>query len=323
MPRYHDPFGGTGEVATSRRDERSGLLDIRALSSIVDAQRRAQVSSASASSVALPTFTSGWGLRDVSAPPPAPARTAPTVRAVTDQRPLYAMIVALSTAVAGLAAYVVLRPTPPREVVIDRVAVAVPAEAAPEPEPARAEPEPEPEPPVAAVTPPEEESAEPEGSEPETRSKRPRATRSPRTPKPQPKPQPVAKPPKGDGVIPVECVIDPSKCTKSGRRKDPIATDGTSTKGLPVTPSQSQIRSAMNAVKPQAKACRSRHGGGAGDKVRVKLSVEGSTGRITSAKPLDDHAGTALGRCVADALGKATLPRFSKPQVGVVYAVTL
>src|SRR5690606_9550252 len=157
-----------------------------------------------------------------------------------------------------------------------------------------------------------------------SRTPRSRAKTEPKAePKVEPKTKSAKKEPKDGGVLPVECVIDPSKCSTGKRKGGSDAAALGSTKGLPASPSSSQIRSAMAKVKPQAKACRGRHGGRDGEKVRVKLSVEGATGRVTSAKPLEDHARTALGRCVADALAKAGLPRFSKPQVGVVYAITL
>lgn len=322
MPRNQRPFGGTSEVATpSRRDERSGLLDIRTLSSIVESQQRARVSHASASSLALPTFSSSWGLQDVSVPAPAPSRPAAPKAAVADQRPLYMMVLVLSAAVASLGAFVALRPSP--TVVVERTVAPMSAAAVTPEEPEEsAEPEPEPEAPVAVAAPLDEGPEEAEAAEPEAKTKRPRGTR-PRNHKPRPTPPTETKPVKQGGAIPIECVIDPSKCSRTGKKKTGDDGGETSTKGLPASPSSSQIRSAMSEVKPQAKACRSSNGGKSGEKVRVKLSVKGSTGKITSANALDDHAGTALGRCVANALGKATLPRFSKPQVGVVYAVTL
>ena len=106
--------------------------------------------------------------------------------------------------------------------------------------------------------------------------------------------------PKNDGPISVECVIDPSKCDRKGKPKPPVDTgdgepDAEPSKALASAPSTAQIRAAMTPVKPQAKACAARHGGKAGDTVRVKLSVSGPTGKVLSAQALDDHAGTSLG----------------------------
>ncbi|MCA9709830.1 MAG: hypothetical protein KDK70_28580 [Myxococcales bacterium] len=298
------------------------MLDIRALSAVIDTQRARP--SASASSVALPSFTAPWTTQHLlPSPSPAPKTSPPRLQGA-DNRPLYAMIGALSLAVASLGVYVVLRPPAPLVVEepppLDPIVVVAGAsrpEPEPEPEP-MAEPEPEPEPAVAVAT------AESE-PEPEPAHRRTRNHREPRSGREQSQ---VAAPKtktktKDDGMVSVECIIDPSKCTKRGRPRDPEPDEPASTQGLPKTPSASQIRSAMAEVKPDAKACGSRHGASSGTTVRVKLSARGSTGAITGATPLDEHAGTALGRCVAQALTKATLPRFSKAQAGIVYAVRL
>lgn len=353
MSRNQQSSGVTGEVvAPSRRDDRSGLLDIRALSSIIDARAGG---GASASSVALPSFGASWALQDVSTAVPEPrarehARAVPgtgpnTVVVGPDHRPLYVMIAALSVAVASLGAYVLMRPPP--SVVVERTAAVVggagvdgeapeddadaEAKAAAEAE-AKAKADAEAEAARAAADAPADPSAEAKtDAASEAVAVRGRVPRSGKpshsipktTPKVDPKPTP-----KDASTISVECVIDPSKCDRKGKAKprvdegsnDPSPTDS---KALPSAPSSTQIRDAMAPVKPSAKACAARHGGKAGDKVRVKLSVSGSTGKVTSALALDDYAGTPLGKCVADALGKAELPKFAKPTAGIVYAVTL
>jgi outer membrane biosynthesis protein TonB len=328
MPRQHQSSGGTGGVgAPSRHDDRSGLLDIHALSSMIDAQR---CGGASASSVAMPTFGAPWGLHEVQPAAPLARLTTPAARVVAaaDHRPLYVMIAALSLAVASLGAFVLMRPAP--TVVVERAAVAAVAEpeAASAGE-AAAEAEPEREAAVAAASagePTPEAAPEPAPEVEAVRSRSPRVTRPSPIAKPGPTPTPKAAP-KAEGVIPVECVIDPSKCDKGKPQPRNLGgdegRDASSTKALPDAPSAIDIRDAMASVKPQAKACGSRHGGRAGEKVRVKLSVLGATGKVTAAQAEGEHAGTPLGRCVADALAKATLPKFAKPQAGVMYAVTL
>jgi hypothetical protein len=336
MPRNQPSSGGTGEVVVPlRRDDRSGLLDIHALSSIIDSQRRG---GATAASVALPTFGTPWALQEVKPVVPEPRASAParTVVVGPDHRPLYVMIAALSVAVASLGAYVLMRPTP--TVVVERAAVVagpelVEGEGAEGDAEAEAKAKAEAEAKakaeaalLAAATEPSAEAEAPEATEPTSaRARVPRTTR-PGTPKTTPKtgPEPV---PKDGGAISVQCVLEPEKCGKGKTKPDPGPVESndepSSSKPLPAAPSSSQIRDAMAVVKPQAKACGPRHGGTAGEKVRVKLSVTGSTGKITSAQALEDHAGTALGKCVADALSKAELPKFGKPQAGVMYAITL
>lgn len=89
--------------------ERSGLFDIHVLSSMVDAQRGARPS-ASASSIALPTFARAWTMPDLrrspqSSPPP-PRRSVPSARPAFDLL-LFAMVAALSLIVLLLGAYAV------------------------------------------------------------------------------------------------------------------------------------------------------------------------------------------------------------------------
>lgn len=303
---------------------------------MIDSQRSGGGSGAS--SVALPTFGTPWALQEVKAAPPEPRASAParTVVVGPDHRPLYVMIAALSVAVASLGAYVLMRPTP--TVVVERTAVVAGVaegegeaeEAAKAEAEAKAKAEADAKAKAdALLAAPSADAADAkaeDGAEPEVRARvnRPHKPDSSKPIKADPKPEP-----KDAGVVSVECVIDPSKCDRKGKPK-PVDTsnddgggDGEPSKTLPSAPSSTQIRDAMAPVKPQAKACAARHGGKAGDKVRIKLSVSGSTGKVLSAQALDDHAGTSLGKCVADALGKAELPKFGKPQAGIVYAVTL
>lgn len=97
----------------------------------------------------------------------------------------------------------------------------------------------------------------------------------------------------------------------------------TNTEGLPEAPSQSEVKAAIEAVKDRAKACGKQHGALPGEKVVVKLSIAGETGRVTSWNATGKHRSTPLGECVAAALGEAVFPRFAKESVGVQYPVTM
>ncbi len=57
--------------------------------------------------------------------------------------------------------------------------------------------------------------------------------------------------------------------------------------------------------------------------MRVQLSIEGSTGAVVSAEPQGEHAHDPLGRCVAQALARATFPRFVAKRMGTLYSVRL
>ncbi len=238
------------------------------------------------------------------------------------------MIVGLSIAIVSLGGYVALREPP--TVVMQTAAAAAPAvddvadevadtaDAAPDPVPA-----------VVSPAPVEAEVAEAPAEPPEAQAitPRPRVRRpgkTPRRPTKGPKaPASQDRPNRSKGAVPIECVLHPeSRGCASGDSRDPEP-DRRSTAGLPKRPSASQIRSAMAKVKPQAKACGAKHGVGKGKRVRVKLSVVGKSGAITKARAVEEHEGTAVGRCVAGALRKATLPRFSTAQIGIVFGVTL
>ncbi len=82
------------------------------------------------------------------------------------------------------------------------------------------------------------------------------------------------------------------------------------TSDLPEFPSKAEIRSALKLVKPAALACPNEPG----TEIRVKLSVSGETGRVTSANGGGNN-------CVARAFFKARFPKFKRLQLGVVYTL--
>ena len=105
----------------------------------------------------------------------------------------------------------------------------------------------------------------------------------------------------------VECILDPSKCRKDSH--------------LPEKLTSSDIKAGVNPVKAEAKACGAKHGAAMGEKVTVKISILGRTGRVTSSSAVGRHAGTPVGNCVAKALAKAEFPRFRKTSLGVQYPI--
>lgn len=101
MPLFHDAINTTGP-STSARAERSSLLDIRALASAMDS---VAAHSASASSVALPSFARSWtmpNLHRIPTPTPSPRPAPPR----PDLTPLYLSLLMLSIVVALLGAHV-------------------------------------------------------------------------------------------------------------------------------------------------------------------------------------------------------------------------
>jgi len=92
---------------------------------------------------------------------------------------------------------------------------------------------------------------------------------------------------------------------------------------LPESPTAQEVKDALAPLKGAAKACGVQHGATSGETVKIKLSIEGATGRVTSSTAQSPHAGTELGRCVAEVLANARFPRFRKPSIGVVYPVAM
>ena len=92
---------------------------------------------------------------------------------------------------------------------------------------------------------------------------------------------------------------------------------------LPERPTAQDVKDALAKLKGAAKACGVQHGATPGETVKIKLSIAGATGRVTSSTAQSPHAGTELGRCVAEVLADARFPRFRKPSIGVVYPVVM
>ncbi|MCA9651842.1 MAG: hypothetical protein H6712_08940 [Myxococcales bacterium] len=180
----------------------------------------------------------------------------------------------------------------------------------------------------AAVEPPEETTAEPavaEAPEPAP-SPEPRARAKAKTSKPRKtEPSAATAEPKAPSSIPVECVIDPSRCTTSGKPRASTGSSPTSPSGaaLPAKLTASQLKAALASTKANARSCGPEHGVDPGTTVQVKLSIEGSSGTVVSATPQGEHAGDSLGRCVARALSQTQFPRFSASRMGTLYSVRL
>ena len=92
---------------------------------------------------------------------------------------------------------------------------------------------------------------------------------------------------------------------------------------LPDTLTTNDIKIALGRVKPAWKACGVKHKAAKGEKVKIKLSIDGSTGRPTSVNALYDHQGTALGDCIVEIVKTAQFPKFRKPSLGVIYPFSM
>jgi hypothetical protein len=127
----------------------------------------------------------------------------------------------------------------------------------------------------------------------------------------------------------VDCLLDPNlpKC-KGGSKSGSGDTSSSKTGGTtgatsgPEKLSQTDLLDGIKGVKASAQACGSKHGV-TGVKIPVKLSIEGSTGRVISAQAQGDYAGKPAGNCVAAELKKATFKKFTSAQMGFTYNVSL
>jgi hypothetical protein len=86
---------------------------------------------------------------------------------------------------------------------------------------------------------------------------------------------------------------------------------------LPDSPSRDQVKAAMDAIAPQVSKC-----GDAG-RVVVSLAVVGATGRVASAEPTGEHAGTPIGLCAARAVKLAKFPAFKQDRLQIKYPFDL
>jgi hypothetical protein len=169
------------------------------------------------------------------------------------------------------------------------------------------------------VTEPESESVTVHKTKPRT------VSRAKPTPKAQPavvaKTTPKPKP-KTTSELSVDCILDPASCGRGSTATPTKPKTSPPTASRPDKLSSTQIKNALAKPKSQSRTCGEIHAAPAGTKVTVRLSVDGSTGRVISAKPQAPNA-NALGSCVADKLSDATFPRFASPAMGILYSVRM
>jgi hypothetical protein len=85
-----------------------------------------------------------------------------------------------------------------------------------------------------------------------------------------------------------------------------------------------QVIEGFAKVNEEVRACGPKHGAEPGTAVTVKVTIEGASGKVRTAKTfVRDKANPKLGRCVADAARKARFPRFAKEETMVLYPFTM
>ncbi len=352
---------GTKGLATAAPgSEGSGLIDIRALGSMVGNDQQVASSSAApmADDAALPSF-GGSGLGGLAAAPlvispvPEPASAAAAAAPPPPQRsnaPIYVVMVLLILGLGGLAAYILLKPEQQPQVIVKEVPGAAPSVADKDEDKDEDEDKDKDEDEDKDKDGDEDEEGSEDGEETADAdedaalagggSKKPRKTRGKKgsTKKPAskdplpgfddpPPKSPTKKPASGKkGDVSVDCILDPSKCKTGGSSKKPSgggAKPAAADSNLPATLTSSDIRAGVAPYKSAAKSCGGKHGASPGTKVKVKLSISGATGTVASAAAQSPHTGTPLGNCVAAAVKKAKFKKFQKSEIGAVYPFTM
>jgi predicted Zn finger-like uncharacterized protein len=364
--------GPKGLATQAPSSEGSGLIDIRALGAMVGSDAGPTPVSAvpKPEDATLPSFggASLGGLASAPLVPQVhsvdagvPMMAVAPAQPQRSNAPLYVMMVLLLLAVAGLGAYIVMRPN--ETVVVNQAAPAADAPTAKDDdkdkdkdesdakvakddkgekdeagkdeagkdEEAKAE---------AGGADTEGEAAE--GDDAKADPDKPKSTTKPSskpgTPASKPNTTPTSKPatptpakptPSNDNLD-VDCILDPKlpKCKGGGGSSKPSGgtpkpTPAPTDPSLPETLGTADIKAGVSPVKDAAKACGSKHGAQPGESVKVKLSIAGATGAVTSAAAEPPHNGTPLGNCVAAALKKATFKKFRKATLGAVYPVKM
>lgn len=144
--------------------------------------------------------------------------------------------------------------------------------------------------------------------------------------KPDPTPDPLPDPNPGGGgggEDDVDCLLNPDlpKCGK--KEAKPKYEDEVLAPKLPEKLGQAELRKGMGSIKLQAKGCGSQNGVPAGTKVKVHVSLEGASGKVTKVEAKGEHAGSALGKCVEGVVMKAKFEPFKKPAMGFDYSLTM
>jgi predicted Zn finger-like uncharacterized protein len=345
------PAGTTarGLATAAPSSEGSGLIDIRALGAMVGQDQPSAAGSAGpslrsgAEDAALPSF-GGAGLGGLAATPLVP-QTTPVEHAAAaavparSNAPLYFMMALMLLMVAGMAAYVFVFKEEPKEKIVEREVHVVPdvksagkddedkdKDEKKDDEEDEDEDEDEGEAQAGAdgTKKPAGKTGKSKTSSSKT-SPSSSSSSSSSTPSTSSSSSSSSTPKKEDSSLDVDCILNPelAKCKSSSSKSAPKAPSGASDPSLPEKLSKSDIKAGVDKVLSQAKSCGSKHGAKPGEVVRVRISISGASGTVSSASAQDPHNGTPLGNCVAAALKSATFSKFRSGSMGAVYPVRM
>ncbi|PRQ04508.1 hypothetical protein ENSA5_07390 [Enhygromyxa salina] len=319
-------FAGLAPVrrpAAAPASEGSGLIDIRAMRAMIDSGTSGAATGRGADPEQMIPSFGGGGFNALSAEP------LPTVAPATDpasepepresRAPLYILVAVLSLGLLGFGAIILFdEPDPPQ---VTNEAIAVPAAIEDSGSEAPRDQE------AAQATETETEAAPAEAAAVDAKPRKPRKRNKPsKRNKPRPTKATTASPaspakatPKSASEVDVDCLLneDLPKCKGSAAKVGPEPNQPAPSSELANKLDQSQILAGIRPVKAAAKSC------GTGATVAIKFSVKGSTGAVISARPLDEHASSSVGKCVANSVKGASFAKFKAKQQGFTFKFRL
>jgi len=114
----------------------------------------------------------------------------------------------------------------------------------------------------------------------------------------------------------VACLLNVPGCERTGRLTGKLDPSRGNESHLPPKPTLSDLKLMYSRVRPLAEACGEGHLS-PGTKTKVRLQVEGKTGRLSSVAVLNRELPTAIITCISGAFKTQRLPRFQADHVGV------
>jgi predicted Zn finger-like uncharacterized protein len=333
---------GSGSAPQSSRPkagmaqgEGSGLIDIRALASASQTVQELKTNGTAAKEsvqdlLAVGGSTTAFSTASLAAPIAAESSS-------NTNRLLVGGLIAALVAILGLAGVLVLRtqapapapmaatPAAPAPVAAAAQAAAAPTPAAPT-APSAAEPENNDD-----DSKPSEESARAAADSEKSEGTHKRAGARDKkkssqgggggevAAKSEPEPDPIAAAPKAAKPAGDQSIDDLLDSALGGKPAKKAATAAAAapepSANLPQSPGRDDVLGAMKGVTPRVQSC----GNGQNGVATAKISVAGSTGRVTNVDVSGSFAGTPVASCVVKEVSKARLPKFQQSTFSFTY----
>jgi predicted Zn finger-like uncharacterized protein len=297
--------------------EGSGLIDIRALASAtqsVSERPNGHAKDRVEDLLAVGSVGSSFGASTLAAP-------------VAQEKPDRSkfLMFGMGGAILALAAavgYLAMREPPASANIVNTPAPAAQAGVAPTPTPSAPSAQAPEEPGEAA----DAEKPEKSGAAAREHSDRERSGTKPKRTGDAPKaaektadaPAAAPAPAKSTGDKSIDDLLD-SALGGAGKPKPAAPSKPAASADLPQSPSRDDVISAMKGVAPRVSSC----GNGQSGVAMCKVTVSGSTGRVTNVDVSGQFAGTPVASCIVREVSKAKFNKFSNPSFSVAYPFKL